>query len=442
MRHSPLTFNQSLQEILPEAFSLPALTIFALFCCLSLFFFSIVLVYLFLREKKENRQLRQEMNRSRAEIHEQEIRNTRLTSKLESDQQLFTEKLTLLQDARDELKLQFSQLAGQIFDDSSKKFSTVHSEKLSDLLTPFNRELAGLRQEMNSIYNKDSRERFALKQEISQLQEINRHLGDEANNLTQSLKGDNKTLGNWGELVLERLLETSGLRKGIEFSTQGGYRDSNNQLLKPDVIIHLPDNHDIVIDAKTSLLSWSRYLGTEEEGERQQALKALVTSLRTHFTGLGTKNYPSAQGLHSLDFVLMFIPIEAAFATACRHDPTLLEDALSHNVILASPTTLLTTLRAVQNIWRFEQQEKNAQEIARRAGLLYDKFRSFLEELEKLGRQINTAQSSYNNVINKLSQGQGNIISQAIQLKELGVQPKRDLPETIIKQAELFPEKN
>lgn len=437
MTHLLFSLSRSLQEALPEGFPFPAITLFSLavslICCLLLF----VCFFFLIRRNRKNRHQQEELAHLKEELHEYQLRNTRLATRLESDQQLFTEKLSLLQEARDELKLQFSQLAGQIFEDRSTKLSELNHEKLDALLTPFNRELNELRREINEIYSKDSRERFALKQEISQLQEINRHLGDEANSLSQALKGDNKTLGNWGELVLERLLETSGLRRGVEFSTQTGHRSSDNQLLKPDVIIHLPGSRDIIIDAKTSLLAWSRYLATEKQEEQQRAMTALLHSLRTHFTGLGAKNYPGARGLHSLDFVLMFIPIEAAFAAACRHDPSLLEDALSHNVVLVSPTTLLATLRTVENIWKFEQQGKNAREIARRAGLLYDKFRSFLDELEKLGRQLDNARTSYDNAISRLSQGQGNLISQAVQLKELGVQPKRDLPEQIIRQAEL-----
>ncbi len=366
-----------------------------------------------------------------------QLENTGLTARLESEQRLFTEKITLLQEAKDELKLQFQHLAGEIFDDKSKKFSQQNSERLGAILSPFHQELGELRKEINEIYAKDSRERFALKEQIVQLQDASRHLGDEANSLALALKGDNKIQGNWGELVLERLLEVSGLRKGVEFTTQNGYRNETNQLLKPDVVIHLPDKRNVIIDAKTSLLSWSNYLNSDKKEEQQQAIKELLASLRSHFTGLGGKNYPAVKGLHSLDFVLMFIPVEAAFAAACRHEPALMEEALGHNVILTSPSSLLPTLRTIENLWKFQQQEKNAREIASRAALLYDKFCNFVGEMEKLGKQLDNAHNSYNSALNKLSRGQGNLIAQTMKLQELGVQPKKELSSSIMEQAEL-----
>ncbi len=435
MTHSVSSFTRSFWEIFPGDL-LPVFTLLSILAAFVFFLLFLLTLFFFLQGNRLNKKQQEQLRQKRAELHESQIYNTRLVVKLENDQKLFTEKLTLLQEARDELKVQFTNLAGQIFDDKSKKLSELNREKLDTLLSPFNRELCQLRTEINAIYNKDSRERFALKQEISQLQELNRHLGTEAKNLTMALKGENKTAGNWGEMVLEKLLEISGLRKGIEFTCQSGHRGVDNQLLRPDVIVHLPDKRDIIIDAKTSLLPWCRYLETDSPDLQQKAMKELLVSLRSHITGLSKKDYPGLKELHSLDFVLMFIPVEAAFAAACGHDTTLIEEALSHNVILVSPTTLLPTLRTVQNIWKFERQEKNAQEIAHRATLLYDKFRIFLEEMEKLGKQLDNARNSYESAIRKLSEGQGNLISQAIQLKELGVQPKKELPSGLVEKAD------
>ncbi len=437
MRRFFFSLAQALQNAMPESFPSSLFIVFSIVFAIFAFGFALLFFVLFLLQRKKSNIRKQELTQLAQKYQQQQVENARLVARLESEQQLFTEKITLLQEARDELKLQFKNLAGEIFDDKSRKFSQQNSDNLDAILTPFHKELGELRKEIGEIYNKDSRERFALKEQIGQLVDTSRHLGEEANTLALALKGDNKMQGNWGELVLERLLEVSGLRKGIEFSTQEGYRNEDNQLLKPDVIIHLPDKRSIIIDAKTSLLSWSNYLSSDKEEEQQQAIKDLLASLRTHFTGLGGKDYPAAKGVQSLDFVLMFIPIEAAFATACRYDSALLEDALKHNVILVGPASLLPTLRTIDNLWKFQQQEKNAREIARRATLLYDKFRSFVEEMEKLGRQLDGARSSYDAAINKLSRGQGNLIAQTVKLQELGVQPKKDLPQTIVEQAEI-----
>lgn len=432
-----LLLASPLNEILPPSFPLPALAVVSLFCtslfaCLSLLF-SLRLH----REQGRRRDADTQIVRLGGELHEHEIRNTRLSVKLESEERLFMEKLNLLQEARDELKLQFENLAGKIFSEKAERFSELNRERIQSILSPFNEKLGELHQQIGNIYNADSRERFALKEEIRQLKELNLHLGKEAENLSRALRSDNKTIGNWGEMVLERLLEIAGLRREIEFTTQGTFRTADGSLIRPDVIIHLPEGREIIIDAKTSLLAWSRCVAATGEEERNTALGELIISLRRHAEGLGKKNYPGATALRSLDFVLMFIPVEAAFAAACSHDPTLMESALRLNVIMISPCTLLTTLRTVQNLWKFEQQGKNAQEIASRASLLYDKFCGFLEEMEKLTRQLDSARSCCDGALNKLARGRGNLISQAEQLRELGVQPSKELPQSIIERAEM-----
>ncbi len=437
MKHFFLPFAQALQAAMPQNLPLSLFALFSLLFTLLFFSFTLLFLALFYKSKKRCVVQKQQLEQLAAELQETRLDNVRLGDRLESEQRLFTEKLTLLQEARAELKLQFASLAGDIFDDKSRTFSEQSRDRLHTILSPFHRELGELRKEIGAIYNKDSRERFALKQEIAQLVETSRHLGEEAEGLALALKGDNKIQGNWGEFVLERLLEVSGLRKGVEFTTQSGYRNDDNQLLKPDVVVHLPDKRNVIIDAKTSLLSWRHYLNAEGEENQRQAVKELLSSLRSHFIGLSKKGYPGITELNSVDFVLMFIPIEAAFATACYHQPALMEEALGHNVILTSPTSLLPALRTVQNVWRFEQQEKNAKEIARRATLLYDKFRSFLEEMEKLGRQLDNARGSYDAAINKLSRGRGNLVAQTVKLQELGVQPKQELPQSIVDKADL-----
>ena len=297
--------------------------------------------------------------------------------------------------------------------------------------------MTALKQEINEVYRNDSRERISLKNEIVQLRDLNQQVNKEAINLTKALKSDTKVQGNWGELVLERVLERSGLRRGLEYETQGGFRDTGNRLLKPDVIVHLPEEKDIIIDSKVSLVSWEKYVNSDNESERALHLAGMIKAIREHIATLSQKNYPELTGIHSLDFVLMFMPIEAAFSTAFEQDDALFSEALTKNIIIVTPTTLLATLRTIENIWQFEHQSKNSQEIARRAGIMYDKFRGFMEEMEKIGKQLATCHSTYDGALLKLTRGRGNLVAQAEQLKELGVQVKKDIPKSITDLTEL-----
>jgi DNA recombination protein RmuC len=367
----------------------------------------------------------------------QDIREAKLITLLTNERKHAAEKLQLLEDAREELRLQFAGLAQQIFDEKSARFSELNREKLDAILQPFNHQLTALKQEINEIYRNDSRERISLKSEIVQLRDLNQQVNREAVNLTRALKSDTKAQGNWGELVLERVLERSGLRRGLEYETQGGFRDNNNRLLKPDVIVHLPQGKDIIIDSKVSLVSWEKYVNSEEEHERTRHLTGMTRAIREHIAVLSNKNYPELIGIHSLDFVLMFMPIEAAFSTAFEQDDTLFSEALNKNIIIVTPTTLLATLRTVENIWQFEHQSKNSLEIARRAGIMYDKFRGFIEEMEKIGKQLATCHSTYDDALLKLTRGRGNLVAQAEQLKELGIQVKKDIPKSITDLTEL-----
>jgi DNA recombination protein RmuC len=363
------------------------------------------------------------------------IREAKLITILRAERRNSGEKLAMLENAREELRLQFASLAQEIFEDRSRTFTSQSKERLEAMLKPFHLQLDALKSEIQQTYLNDTRERASLKKELHQLQELNRQMGEEAINLTRALKGDKKLQGNWGELVLERVLEQSGLRRGEEYETQLGYRDSDNRLFKPDVIIHLPEAKDIIIDAKVSLSAWERYCTLEEESARTRALGELVAAIRAHVQSLGAKKYEELQGIRTLDFVLMFMPIEAAFLTAVAHDDTLLTEAFGQKIIIVTPTTLLATLRTIENIWRYEHQSRNSLEIARRAGALYDKFRGFVEDMDKIGKQLDTCRQTYDGAMNKLSQGRGNLISQAQQLTELGIQVKKELPRTVTDQA-------
>lgn len=444
MNDFSLAFVLFLQGFLPPDISVPALVLL-LFCTSSLLLFVCILLLVkrgaLLAQHGAGKERLTAAEKTIADTvaksNSQAIREARLTTLLDNERKHAAEKLQLLEDAREELRLQFAGLAQQIFDEKSVRFSELNRDKLDAILQPFNRQLTALKQEITEIYRHDSRERFSLKNEIVQLRDLNQQINQEAINLTRALKSDTKAQGNWGELVLERVLERSGLRRGLEYDTQGGFRDNNNRLLKPDVLVHLPEGKDIIIDSKVSLISWERYVNSDDEDERATHLTALLQAIREHINSLSKKNYAELSGIHSLDFVLMFMPIEAAFSTVFAQNDNLFGEALSKNIIIVTPTTLLATLRTVENIWQFEHQSKNSLEIARRAGIMYDKFRGFMEEMEKIGKQLATCHSTYDGALLKLTQGRGNLIAQAEQLKELGVQVKKDMPSSITDMAEL-----
>ena len=389
------------------------------------------------RVKKQLVEAEQRLAGSAAEARHQELRAAKLLTLLKNDRRHANAKLRLLEEAREELRLQFSHLAQQIFEEKSRGFSELNREKLDAILTPFNRQLLALQQEIQEVYRHDSRERLSLKNEILQLRELNRQVNQEAINLTRALQGDKRVQGNWGEMVLEKVLEHSGLRRDHEYHCQGGFRDAENRLQKPDVIIHLPEGKDIIIDSKVSLISWQHYVNSSDDGQRATHLAAHIKAVREHIIALGRKDYPGLLGVHSFDFVLLFMPIEAAFHAAFETDEKLLDQALASNIVVVTPTTLLATLRSIENIWQFERQSRNSLEIARRAGLMFDKFRLFIEDLDKLGRQLASCHSSYESAISRLTRGRGNLVAQAEQLRELGIQVKKELPRTMTDSAEM-----
>jgi len=377
-----------------------------------------------------------ELTNHREEIIRHKVREARLVTLIRTERRNSAEKLALLETAREELRLQFAALAQEIFEEKSATFSSQSKEKLEAMLKPFHLHLDALQNEIRNTFLNDTRERASLKKELFQLQEMNRQMGEEAVNLTRALKGDKKLQGNWGELILERVLEQSGLRRGSEYETQLGYRDADNRLFKPDVIVHLPEGKDIIIDSKVSLAAWERYCTADDDSTQSQALGDLVTAVRNHVESLSAKKYEELKGIQTLDFVMMFMPIEAAFTAAAGHDEKILTEAFAKKIIIVTPTTLLATLRTVESIWRYEHQSRNSLEIARRAGALYDKFRGFVEDMDKIGKQLENCRQTYDGAMNKLTQGRGNLISQAQQLTELGVQVKKELPRTVTEKTE------
>jgi len=400
-------------------------------------FFTLLRLFTFKKELKKRKAkiflADEQINAAEQRTVRQQIRAAKLLTLLKNERKHSAEKLTLLINAREELSMQFSTLAQQIMEEKSARFSDLNKEKLETILHPFNQQLVSFKQDINEIYLNDTRERVSLKKEIVQLRDLNQQINQEAINLTRALKGDTKRQGNWGELVLERVLEQCGLRLGHEYETQGGFRDNDNNLMKPDVIIHLPEGKDIIVDSKVSLISWEKYINSEEESEKKRHLSDMVEAIRDHITQLSNKNYPALPAIRSLDFVLMFMPIEAAFAAAYNYSEQLFADALAKKIIVVTPTTLLATMRTIENIWQHEHQGKNSVEIARRAGIMYDKFRGFIEDMEKIGKQLATCHATYDSAMSKLTQGRGNLISHSEQLRELGIQVKKEIPRSIVK---------
>lgn len=353
-------------------------------------------------------------------------------SALSEIQKAHQDKVKLMEDTEKRLQTQFENLANKIFEQKSESFSKMNKTGLDALLNPLKEQIEGFKKQVTDQYVREGQERASLKTEILGLKELNRQITTEAAALTQALKGDNKQQGNWGEVVLERILKESGLREGHEFDTQVSVRTETGKLQQPDVVVHLPNDKDVIIDSKVSLASYERYFNSADDAEREVHLKEHVNSLRAHIKGLGKKEYHDLKELRTLDYVLMFIPVEPAFLLAVDADPELVNLALNSNIMLVSPTNLLVALRTINNIWQYEYQNQNAQEIAAHASKLYDKFAGFVTDMEKIGRALDTTQKSFDSAFSKLSTGRGNIVRQIEQFRKLGVQPNKRLPDNMI----------
>ena len=352
-------------------------------------------------------------------------------------QESSSEQIALLKQAREELSRQFEQLANRIFDEKSRRFSEANQQNLQQSLNPFREQLKGFQERVNQIYDIENRQHGELREQLKSLQDMNANISREAQNLTRALKGDNKAQGNWGEVILERVLEESGLRKGHEYETQLSFTNDEGRRSQPDVIVRLPDEKDIIIDAKVSLIAYERYCSAESESERRDYLKAHIQSVRQHIAGLSTKAYQHIEGIRTLDFVFIFIPVEAAFMTAFEHDPELFRNAYEQNIIVVGPTTLLATLRTVQSIWRYERQNLNAEKIAREAGALHDQFALVVESLEDIGKHLDRGQSAYEKTIKRMTEGRGNLVGRVARLEQLGAKVKKTLPTALTERADV-----
>jgi DNA recombination protein RmuC len=355
------------------------------------------------------------------------VSNAELETRLNEERKQANEKLVLLQESREQLRLEFQNLANRIFEEKSRRFTDQSRANLDQLLTPFREQLKDFGKKVDDTYQKEARERFSLRQEVIRLQDLNQQIQTDAVNLTNALKGQSKTQGNWGEVILERVLEQSGLHKGREYEAQGSYRDMQGRQLRPDIIVHLPENKDIIIDSKVSLTAYEKYVNATDDDVKSQAIRQHLVSLHSHIKELQGKQYETLPEITSLDFVLMFIPVEGAFMLALDEDENLFRKCFEHNIMIVSPSTLLVTLRTIQNIWRYEYQNRNAMEIARQAGNLYDHFVRFVAELEKVGDHLEKARQSYDQAHKRLSTGRGNLVRRAEGLRELGIQNTKAL---------------
>ncbi|MBU4261104.1 MAG: DNA recombination protein RmuC [Proteobacteria bacterium] len=345
------------------------------------------------------------------------------------------EKIKLLEQAEKKLATEFENLANRIFEEKHKKFSEVSKTNIETLLSPMRQQLTDFRKKVEDVYDTENKERASLLTEIKLLKVLNERISAEALNLTRALKGDSKLRGNWGEMQLERLLEESGLVKGREYEVQVSLKDEEGKRWQPDVVVHLPEKKDVVIDSKVSLVAYEQYYAAEDDAERQRQLRAHIASLRTHFNGLSAKKYDELTGVNSLDLVIMFVPIEPALLLAFEHEPNLFTEAFNRRILLVSPSTIMATLQIIYNIWRYEYQNRNALEIATEAGKLHDQFVSFVDALEQVGTQIRKAADSYETAHKRLTSGRGNLVGRTLKLEKLGAKAKKNIPGNLIEAA-------
>jgi DNA recombination protein RmuC len=355
---------------------------------------------------------------------------TRFATSLQEQTQAAQEREALLAD-------KFKLVSGKLLDEQSQKLTAQNQNNLDTLLGPLREQLGEFRKRVDEVYDKESRERGLLKAEIDGLKNLNLRLSDDATNLTRALKGDMRAQGAWGELVLERLLEASGLQRGLHYETQVVLRDADGGKPRPDVIVHLPEKRDLIIDAKVSLTAYERYCAGTDENERAEHLSAHLGSLRAHVKQLAERRYNDLPGVNSLEFVLMFVPVEAAYIEAVHHDDTLHAFALEKHIVIVTTSTLLATLSTITSLWRFDDRNRNAVEIADRAGKLYDKFAGFVDDLQEVQHKFDAARGALASASSKLNTGRGNLLGQVEKLRELGAKASKTLPPDLVESAQV-----
>jgi len=398
--------------------------------------FLVVIFLIIINLKQKNRVSFLEIENDEQELQHEEVMQEQndlklkfavLNTRYEGEIKSSNEKLAVLQGAKDELSKEFKLLANQIFEDKSKQFSHTQKEQFEILLKPFREQITNFSTQSKEQFNASAKDGHLLKDELLRLKEMNAQLSQDALNLTKALKGENKTQGNWGEIILERILEESGLRKGIEYQTQATLKSQEGKTYRPDVIIHMPKKRDIVIDSKVSLVAYERFMSENNPHAKSVALKEHLQSISGHIKELSAKNYEKLDGINTLDYVLLFMPIEGAFHLALGEDGEFFKKAYDNNILVVSPSTLLVTLRTIEHIWRTQRQQDHALKIASEAEAMYEKLVGFVDEMKKVGTHLQKAQESYDTSMNRLKTGRGNIIKRAENIVALGAKPKKML---------------
>ena len=370
----------------------------------------------------------QTLQQMREQMHALEKESLTLEQQFASAQQVWQEKESFYQAQKSQTEVEFKQLAQEIITAQTRQLAQENEKQLGSLLMPLGHKIQAFQERVEQSYHEEARERFSLVKEIRGLQQLNLKISDDAANLTHALKGQNKIQGGWGEVILERLLERSGLEKGREYFVQTSMQSAEGRRLQPDVIIHLPEGKQVIVDSKMVLISYLAYVEAPTEEARAKALKQHLDAVKRHVKDLSGKSYHTLPDVTSLDFVLLFIPIEAAFGLALQADNGLFSDAFEQNIIIVGPSNLLATLRTIQNIWRNEKQSQNALEIAKQAGAMYDKFVGFVQDMEDVGSKVQAVNRSYDAAMNKLSLGRGNLVNRAENLRLMGAKTHKQLP--------------
>lgn len=380
--------------------------------------------------------LKAELKAEQLSVSKLQSENAELRTSQKEKEEHMREQFAKLEQHEERLKQEFKNLANKIFEEKGKTFSETSKQSMDAVLVPFKNQIAEFRKKVEDIHHEDAKQQGALKAELEHLKELNKQITEEAHQLATALKGQKKAQGNWGELILENVLERSGLRKDIDYKREVSFTTENGRS-RPDAIVYLPDGKHLVIDAKVSLNAYTRYVNAEDDLEREQALKEHVSAVSERIKELADRNYFDLPGLNSPEMVFMFIPIESAFVEALKGDEDLFQRALEQSVLVATPTTLLTSLNIVRQLWRFEDQNKHTAELADKAAKVYDKLRLFVDSMDDVGSALDKARESYQTAYSRLYSGRGNLIKQAGEFKKLGVSIKAELPRHIKEKGEL-----
>ncbi len=386
--------------------------------------------------------LQTELKSEREKSEKLNVENSSLKSDYANLQIKLSEQKSEIEKLQEKFTKEFQNLANKILDDNSKKFSEQNKEKLSEILNPLKEKISDFEKKVEETNKENIKGHASLKEQLQMLKEMNQQVTQEAKNLTTALKGQSKTQGNWGEFILESILEKSGLVKGREYVVQESLTAESGKRFQPDVIINLPENKSIVIDSKVSLVAYERFFSTEEKEEKERALKEHITSIRAHVKNLNSKGYQDLYQLHTLDFVIMFIPIESALALAVQNDPNLSTEAFEQRILILSPSILLAALKIFSSIWQQEKQNQNALDIAKQSGALYDKFVGFIEDLKLVGDRMDQAKTSYVSAMSKLVDGSGNLVGRVEKIKKLGAKASKSLPPNVLNRADIDDENN